>query len=134
MSLLEFFGRGVAFNGREERPPKADHYLPLIEHAPPGVEWRNIHPRPARDLRAWRAERDGQIAALDGNLRYHAGRDWIVEHGDHDYAIVRAEIFDRTYAETGPDRYRKRTDVHLRYFKLPHAARIKTSEGVRLAH
>lgn len=130
MSLLEFFGRG-AFLGA--RAGKREEYLPLLEHAPAGVEWHAIRPRPAVALRAWKAERDGQIASANGTLRYQAGRDWIVEHGDKDYAVVRADIFERTYASAGSGRFQKRTDIRLRYFRLPHPARIKTLEGVRRA-
>ncbi len=130
MSLLEFFGRGSLLGGRARH---REQYFPLLEHAPPGVDWHYVRPRPAVALRAWKAERDGQIASANGTLRYQAGRDWIVEHGNKDYAVVRADIFERTYTSAGPGCYQKRTDVRLRYFKLSHPARIKTLEGVRRA-
>lgn len=132
MSLLEFFGRGAYFGARDGRKNQ-EEYLPLIDHAPAGVDWRRIKPRAALALRAWKAERDGLIATPEGALRYQAGRDWIVEHGQDDYAVVRADIFARTYAEAGEGRFRRRDDVQLRYFRLPHPARIKTLEGIRRA-
>jgi hypothetical protein len=132
MSLLEFFGRGASFGARDGRK-KPEEYLPLIHHAPVGVEWRHIKPRAAVTLRAWKAERDGLIATPDGALRYQAGRDWIVEHGEGDYAIVRADLFARTYTDIGGGRFRRRDDVQMRYFRLPHPAKIRTREGIRLA-
>lgn len=131
MSLLEFLGRGATFGARRER--KQEEYLPLIDRAPAGVDWRRITPRATIALRAWRAERDGLIASEGGVLRYRAGRDWIVEHGQGDYAVVRADIFARTYEDAGNGRFRRRGDVSLRYFKLSHPSRIRTLEGVRRA-
>jgi hypothetical protein len=132
MSLLEFFGRGAYFNARDGRK-KQDEYLPLIDRAPAGVDWRRIQPRAAMMLRAWKAERDGLIASPDGALRYQAGRDWIVEHGEGEYAVVRADIFARAYEDAGGGRFRRRDDVQMRYFRLPHPARIRTLEGIRRA-
>ncbi|MES1202543.1 MAG: hypothetical protein ABUS57_13955 [Pseudomonadota bacterium] len=132
MSLLEFFGRR-AYSGWEDRRQKKETYLPLIDHAPAGVDWRRIKPRAAITLRAWKAERDGWIAAAEGSLRYLAGRDWIVQHGEGDYAVVRADIFARTYTDLGHGNFRRRDDVQMRYFRLPHPIRIKTLEGVRRA-
>jgi hypothetical protein len=130
MSLLELFGRGAPFRAREG---EAEDYLPIIERGPVGVEWRRIRPRSAMALRAWRAGRDGLIAAPEGVLRYQSGRDWIVEHSGGDYAVVRNDIFVRTYEDLGSSRFRRRDDVRLRYFRLPHRARIRTLEGLRRA-
>ena len=132
MSLLEFFGRR-AYLGSGDRRKKKENYLPLIDHAPTGVDWRRIKPRPAITLRAWKAERNGLIANADGPLHYHAGRDWIVEHSQGEYAVVRDDIFARTYADVDEGRFRRRDDIRMRYFRLPHPARIRTLVGIRRA-
>jgi hypothetical protein len=62
---------------------------------------------------------NGLIANADGQLRYNAGRDWIVEHSQGDYTVVRADIFARMYADAGEGRFRRRDDVRMRYFRLP---------------
>ena len=101
-----------------------------ISHPPIAAEMKQVRPRADGVLvRAWRAQRTGELETGHGGLKYVAGRDWIVEHGPHDYAVVRGDIFERLYQKRDGDRYAKRTDVVMHYFTLPYRVRVRTMEG-----
>lgn len=113
-----------------ERPRRA----PLTE-PPEGVTLHPIRPRAVQmPVRAWRAEADREIETKEGRLHARGGEDFIVDHGEGSYAVVKPDIFERTYELLGGGLYRKRTDVTLRYFTLDHAATIQTLEGAHHAN
>jgi len=106
--------------------------LAIISSPPRIAELVSVRPRPdAALVRAWRARRDGEVQGAAGVLHYHAGRDYVVEYAPSEFGVVREDIFHRLYRPAGVDRYEKRTDVVLHYFKLPHAVRVRTLEGVQ---
>ena len=43
------------------------------------------------------ADHDGVVKASWGDLAYEKGKHYIVRHGDGDYGVVAADIFDQTY-------------------------------------
>jgi hypothetical protein len=104
-----------------------------LRHAPRGVHWRRIRPRGAECVRAHIAEADHVIISGHGTLHASAGDDVIVKHEDGERAVVRRDIFDRTYESIGGGLYRKREDVVLRYFTLNRPALIETMEGPQRA-
>jgi hypothetical protein len=113
-----------------ERPQQAR----TISSPPRDVEWREARPRPDNtSVRAWRAEADHTIRTNQGVLRAGGGQDYIIEYDDGDHAVVRADIFERTYEALGGGLYRKRADIVLRYFTLKRPAAVETLEGVQEA-
>ena len=106
----------------------------VIEAPPRHVRWREVRSRNRQEtVRAWRAEADHRVHAVRGSLLARGGQDFILETADGDHAIVRSDIFERTYEPLGGGLYRKRGDLHLRYFTLNRPALIKTLEGVQEA-
>jgi hypothetical protein len=102
----------------------------VIVEPPPHVAWRPIRPRAVQlPVRAERPETDRALQTSHGTLHARGGEDFIVDHGDGNYAVVSPDIFERTYEPLGGGLYRKRTDVTLRYFTLDHPATIQTLEG-----
>lgn len=121
MGLLQFiFG---------SRPRSRD----LIDEPPDNVEWRLVRPRPGTPVRAWRAEGDCKVETGKGALKARGGKDYIVDYGDGDRAVVRSDIFERTYERIGEGRYARRTDVVLRCFTLERPALVTTLEGAQRA-
>lgn len=115
-----------------ERPPA---YVRQTISAPPrGVEWHEARPRPDNGaVRAWRAEADHNIRTNQGVLKARGGKDYIIEYEDGDHAVVRSDIFERTYEALGGGLYKKRADIILRYFTLKRAALVETLEGAQEA-
>ena len=107
--------------------------LDVIDGPPRGVRWRRVRPRPQPPVRAWRAEADCSVETGQGTLRARGGVDYIVDYGGSDRAIVRGDIFERTYARTGDSCYTKRLDVVLRCFTLDRPVMVKTLEGLQRA-
>lgn len=101
-----------------------------IKGPPRGAKFRLVRPKPDQPLvRAWRAEADHKVKTARGSLEARGGRDFIIAHTEKDHAVVKGEIFERTYEPAGDDLYRKRTDVVLRYFTLDRPAIVETLEG-----
>jgi hypothetical protein len=124
MSFIEF-----VFGKRRTAAPEAE----ILEHAPPGVWWREVRPRDsAAPVSAARADRSGSLSTKHGAQSYSAG-DYIVDHGGGDEAVVRAPIFEGTYRSIGEGRYKKRSDLVLRYFTLERPVEVRTLEGVEHA-
>lgn len=106
----------------------------VIEAPPRHVRWRAVRSRNRQEtVRAWRAEGDHRIRAARGSLLARGGLDYILETADGDHAVVRSDIFERTYEPLGGGLYRRRGDLRLRYFTLDRLALIKTLEGVQEA-
>lgn len=106
----------------------------LIEEAPERAQWRNVRPRKDQPpVRARRAEADTVVGHANGDAYARGGADYIVAHGPGDYAVVRGDIFERTYESLGSGLYRKRTDIVLRCFTLDRPALIRTLEGLKKA-
>ena len=84
-------------------------------------------------MRAWRAEADHDVDTEHGELHARGGKDYIIDYDNGDHAVVRRDIFERTYEPLGGGLYRKRTDVMLRYFTLDRAASVQTLEGAQRA-
>lgn len=102
----------------------------VIDEPPARARWKRVRPRPAqRPVRARRAEADANIETPHGPAFARGGADYIVAHGAGDYAVVRGDIFERTYEALGAGLYRKRTDLVLRYFTLDRPAIVETLEG-----
>jgi hypothetical protein len=128
MSFMDFLSSGL----RPRRERRGD--VETIAKPPSGVVLHELRPRPdAAPVRAWRAERTGHLQTGGGELRYRAGRDFIVEHGPRDFSVVRADIFEKTYERIDVDRYVRRADVTLHYFTLDRAVHVKTLEGIQAA-
>jgi hypothetical protein len=104
----------------------------MLREPPPNVRWRSIRPRGDATVRAHVAEADHRVQTAHGELRARGGEDMIVDHGG-DCAVVRREIFERTYKALGGGLYQKRQDVVLRYFTLPKAVTVETLEGPQRA-
>jgi len=121
VNLLEF-----VFGAR----PRA---LDVIGVPPHSVEWRRIRARPSPPVRARRAEADCVVETGQGGLKARGGKDYIVTHADGARAVVRGDIFDRTYASSDDGSYVKRTDIVLRCFTLDRPAMIETLEGLQRA-
>lgn len=100
-----------------------------IDHAPKNVHWRKAHPKGDERVHAWIAAEDCEVVTGHGVLRAHGGQDMIVAYGPRDVAVVRRDLFERTYEGLGHGVFRKRTDVPVRYFVLDHPAVIETLEG-----
>jgi hypothetical protein len=127
MSFLDFLPAGL-------RPGRNGRGCGAITKPPSDVKLHEVRPREdAVPVRAWRAERTGSLRTGSGELRYRAGRDFIVEHGPRDFGVVRADIFERTFKRVDVDRYVRRADVTLHYFTLDRLVHVKTLEGVQTA-
>ena len=101
-----------------------------IKTAPRHARWRNVRPRPdAMEVRARRAEADHDVRTGQGVLHARGGKDFVLTYGPNDHAVVRADIFEKTYKSDGNGLYKKRSDIVLRYFTLERAATIHTLEG-----
>jgi len=103
--------------------------LPHIKSAPMGVRWRRIRPKPTPAVRAQRAQHAVRVKTTGGKLEAEPGEDFIVQYADGDRAVVRGDIFTRTYEDLGGGLYRKRTDIVLRYFTLKRHVLVDTIEG-----
>ncbi len=105
----------------------------VIDTPPENVDWRPIRPRANQPpVRARRAEADCTIETRAGALRARGGCDFIVDYGAS-RAVVRGDIFERTYEPLGDGRYRKRTDVIFHAFTLDRPALVHTLEGPQKA-
>lgn len=97
---------------------------------PQRVTWRKIRPRADDTVRAHVAEADHLVATEHGGvLAARAGQDVVVDQRNGEKAVVRRDIFDRTYEPAGGGLYRKREDVVLRYFTLKKPVMVETMEG-----
>lgn len=101
----------------------------VLDEAPAGVTWRHVHPKPSPPVRAWLAEADTGVETGQGRLRARGGKDYIIDYGGGDRAVIRADIFERTYQRVGAGEYAKRTDIVLRYFTLKRRVVVQTLEG-----
>lgn len=114
------------------RPPA--YVRETIATPPRGVAWRQARPKDDQTaIRAWRAEGDHTIRTTQGVLQARGGRDFILDYGNDDHAVVRADIFERTYEPLGGGLYRKRADIILRYFTLKRPTLVETLEGAQEA-
>ncbi len=101
---------------------------------PADVAWREARPKPdLTPVHAWRAEADHNVHTHQGVLQARGGRDFIIDYGNGDHAVVRADIFERTYEPAGDGLYRKRDDIKFRFFTLKERALVQTLEGVQEA-
>ncbi|MFZ2031359.1 MAG: hypothetical protein WAU68_13685 [Vitreimonas sp.] len=107
---------------------------PVAIKAPPRhARWQEVRPKPdVERVRARRAEGDHEVQTAQGKLQAHGG-DYIVTYKAGDQAVVRPDIFEKTYAPDGIGAYKKRTDIVLRYFTLERPALIHTLEGEQRA-
>jgi hypothetical protein len=109
------------------------HGMRRLADAPPGVVLKAIRPKGAEAVRADLAQDDGVIADKGGELRYYAGRHYIVTYKNGDRAAVERRIFERTYNRRFDGKYEKRRDLTLHYFTLPYPVIVETLEGEKLA-
>ena len=72
------------------------------------------------------------MKTAQGKLQARGG-DYIVTYEAGDQAVVRADIFEKTYEPDGVGIYKKRSDIVLRYFKLKRPALVHTLEGEQRA-
>jgi hypothetical protein len=107
---------------------------PRINRAPPGAVWRSIRPRASDTaVRAELARSSGAIETPRGDLRYEAGKHYIVHYEPGDRAPVRRSVFEDTYQRREDGLYQKRIDIVLRYFTLPYDVIVETLEGEEMA-
>lgn len=105
-----------------------------LDAPPDDANWRNVRPRSdGKPVRAWVAEADHVISTPSGQMNVEGGADMIVAHEKDDRAVVRRDIFDRTYEAIGGGLYRKRDDLVLRYFTLDRPVIVETLEGPQSA-
>lgn len=104
-----------------------------IAAPPANAQWRNVVAKPQPAVRAALAEANADVRTEHGVLRAVRGRDYIVEYDGGARAVVRADIFEKTYEPLGGGLYRKRTDVLLRYFTLKQRVVVETLEGPQTA-
>jgi hypothetical protein len=107
------------------RPTERD----VIDEPPAGVIWREVRPKPSPPVRARRAESDCHVETGQGVLKARGGKDYIIDYGGGDRAVIRGDIFERTYKRVAEGQYAKRTDIVLRYFELDRPAIVETLEG-----
>lgn len=113
----------LLFGGRRE--PR-EH----ITEAPFNAQWRAVRAKPNQPpIRARLAEADTTVRTAHGELSARGGEDYIVTYELDDHAVVRRDIFERTYEPIGSGLYQKRTDVVLRYFTLDRPVMVETMEG-----
>jgi hypothetical protein len=107
---------------------------PVTIKAPPRhARWQEVRPKPEREqVRARRAEGDHEVKTAQGKLQARGG-DYIVTYQAGDQAVVRTDIFEKTYEPDGIGVYKKRSDIVLRYFTLERPALIQTLEGEQRA-
>lgn len=116
----------LIFGVRPKRPLK-------LGAAPDDAEWRHVRPRRSDDIvHAELATQDQDVETSRGSLRALKGQDMIVTYGPDDHAVVRRDLFERTY-EPAQGGFRKRTDIDLRYFTLDRPAIVETLEGPQRA-
>lgn len=114
---------------------RPDDGLKVVKSPPAGALLRCARAREGGEtVRAERAVRDGVIETKAGKLRYEAARDYVLEYPDGARAVVRADIFERTYSSLGDGRFEKRADLQLRYFTLPKPVMVRTLEGFQRAN
>jgi hypothetical protein len=103
--------------------------------APPRhARWRKVKPKPdGETVRARRAEADHDVKTAQGKLRARGGEDYIVTYANAEKAVVRGDIFEKTYEPAGVGLFRKRAAITLRYFTLERPAIVHTLEGEQRA-
>jgi hypothetical protein len=111
-----------------------ERLLPRLHRAPPGVLWRRVRSKPAEPRRAELVRSSGCIETTRGELRYRAGKHYIVHYGPGDRAPMRRSVFERLYKRRADGRYDRRRDVLLRYFTLSYPVLVETQDGAELAH
>lgn len=105
-----------------------------IKTAPRHARWHEVRPkRGGERVRARRAEADHEVTTARGKLRARGGEDFIITYGPNDRAVIRGDIFEKTYEADGIGVYKKRSDIVLRYFTLERPALIHTLEGEQRA-
>lgn len=100
-----------------------------IDEPPQNVKWRQARPKPTNPVRAWRAEGETHVETEGGVLVARGGADYIVQYEDGARAIVRDDIFQRTYTSIGGGVFEKHTEIVLNYFVLDRDAVVETLEG-----
>ena len=117
-----------------KRPQTARLRLAEIRTPPSDAVWRYVRAKADQGaVRAHCAEADVSVETSGGKLNARGGEDMIVTHEDGARAVVRADIFQRTYAPLSDGLFRKRGDVTFRYFTLDHNVGVHTIEGVQEA-
>jgi hypothetical protein len=106
----------------------------VIEAPPEDAEWRWVRPKTnQRPVRAWQAESERTVRTAGGRLKARAHDDYIVQYDAGHRAVVRGDIFARTYEPLGGGLYRKRSDYAVRCFTLDRPALVHTFEGMQAA-
>ncbi len=94
--------------------------------------------RPRHDgekIRAHLATQDGETTTRTGaTLQYLAGGHYVVEYDGGDRAIIRKDIFDKTYRKVGRDTFKKRHNLRLRASVADQDMRVETLDGVKTVH
>ena len=95
-----------------------------------------VHPRGrARKVRAVLADQDGEIVTPSENrLPYHRGADYIVDDELGTRAIVRKDIFEKSYRRIGRGLFKTRHGLRLRAVVADRDLNIATLDGEQVAH
>lgn len=101
----------------------------IIDEPPSHVKWRRIRAKPTPPVRARCAEAETSVETGQGVLVARGGADYIVTYDDGARAVVRSDIFKKTYEPRADGAFVKRTDVVMRCFILDRAATVETLEG-----
>ena len=111
----------------------------IIVHAddlPPDSPIEVVRPRARGEkVSARLATQDGEVTTSNGEpLRYRAGEHFLVDYESGGRAVVRKDIFEKTYRKIGRDTFRKRDNLRLRAAVADADMQISTLEGVKTAH
>ena len=111
----------------------------IIVHAddlPPHAPIEVVRPRHSGGkVRARLAVQDGEVASGTGEpLRYRAGEHYLVDYETGGRAVVRKDIFEKTYRKIGGGFFKKRENLRLRASVADEDMQIGTLEGVKTAH
>lgn len=113
--------------------------MPLIStpsDLPPHTPIRIVRPRGRGErVMAILAKTDGEIQTQSGSdAKYRAGEHYIVDYPSGERQVVRRDIFERTYRNTRPGVFRKKTDIRYRAAVAQEELQVATLEGQRIAH
>lgn len=89
-----------------------------------------VSPQPGgAPVQATRAKGPGKVMTANGKPLRHRKGDFITSYADGGKAVVRGDIFRRTYRKVGKGSYAKRTDVSVRASIAKRDQIVRTLEG-----
>lgn len=103
---------------------------------PPDAPIEVVRPRHSGEkIRAHLAQHDGEVTTSNGEpLQYRAGEHYLVEYDTGTRAVVRKDIFAKTYRRAGLGMFMKRHNLRLRASVANAEMQVATLEGLKTAH